>query len=81
MTLVFMQMQDIKKSRLFLELPSLQIMIWASIFMLVGKLVGPHFELAARHDSQTEMEDIFPPTYQHSSFFTGWQTEIDQSLA
>ena len=56
----------------------LQVMVWTSIFILVVKLVAPHFELVAPHDSQTEMEAVFPPTYPKSSHLTGWSTAIDK---
>ena len=59
----------------------MQVMIWKSIFKLVGKHVTPHFELDAPHDSQTEMEAVLPPTYLHISHLTGWSTVIDQFLS
>ena len=59
----------------------LQVMIWKSIFMHVGKLVALHFELAAPYDSQTEVEAVLPPIYLQSSHLTGWFNAIDQFLS
>ena len=33
--------------------------------------------MVAPHDSQTEMEAVFPPTYPCSSHLTDWSTAID----
>ena len=44
--------------------------------MLVGKLVAPHFELVAPHDSQTEMEAVLL-----SPHHTGWSNAINQFLS
>ena len=49
--------------------------------MLLEKYFASHFELVAPHDSQTEMEDIFPTTYPHSSHLTGWLNSLDQFLS
>ena len=81
MMMLMKQMQAMNKSRSCQIHLHLQVMIWTSIFKLVGKLVDPQFELAAPYDSQTEMESVLPPTYPHLSLLTGWSTAIDQFLS